>query len=235
MFLFGDHDQSHEFMLPLTGKTNIRASSADVKFSSAKRGLTTVTVLPGITGLVTVFESDKQLVLFSDPVTAASFWAPPLASTSGDLKSFWQFGTNSTLLIGGPYLVRNATVAKSGHLALRGDLNASVPLTVIGPKTINSISWNGEDVPVDAAINSGHRSSAIRTGHLNLKVKSNEVKVPALTNWKFADSLPEIQSSFSDASWIVADHTTTNITTKPLFGDGRVLYGMFNSASMFWF
>ena len=44
---------------------------------------------------------------------------------------------------------------------------------------------------------------------------------------RHADSLPEVQSGFSDEKWVVADHTTTNITAKPKFGDGRILYGTF--------
>ncbi|TCD66865.1 hypothetical protein EIP91_000819 [Steccherinum ochraceum] len=229
LFLFGDADQSHEFALALTGKAAVRSSQADIKFTShAGQKTTTVTVLPGVQGLVTVFESDTQLVLFSDPVTAATFWSPTIPAASGDLKNFWQFGSNNTILIGGPYLVRNATITKSGELALRGDLNATARLTLIAPSTVKSLSWNGERVPVDAAASaSGHggKSSAIRTGQLDMAVKASSAKVPALTKWKFADSLPEIQSNFSDADWIVANHTTTNITTKPLFGDGQVLYG----------
>lgn len=232
LFLFGDTDQSHEFAVSLTGSDGVRASQSDVKFSTSHvNGLTTViTVLPGVKGLITVFESDTQLVLFSDPVTAATFWAPTIPSTSGAFKNFWQFGSNSTVLVGGPYLVRNATISRSGELALRGDLNTSAVLTVIAPSTVSSVSWNGERVPVDAAPSasgSGRKSSVIRTGRVDMTVNANSVKVPTLSNWKFADSLPEIHSSFSDADWIVADHTTTNITTKPLFGDGKVLYGAF--------
>jgi hypothetical protein len=37
--------------------------------------------------------------------------------------------------------------------------------------------------------------------------------------------LPEIQSSFNDDSWTIANHTTTNIPLKPYYGDGRILYG----------
>ena len=39
------------------------------------------------------------------------------------------------------------------------------------------------------------------------------------------DSLPETGADFDDSDWVVADHTSTNITQGMLFGDGRVLYG----------
>ncbi|CAL1698277.1 unnamed protein product [Somion occarium] len=224
LFLFGDSDQSHEFSFTPSGKPTIRPTESNVKLS--KDGSSTlVSVLPGSTGLVTVWESDAQLVLFSDPVTAATFWAPVIPSTdnSTPLKNFWQFGSNTTVLVGGPYLVRNATITRSGELALRGDLNDSAILTVIAPPSVKSVSWNGVRVPTDFTGNSGSR--AIRTGHLSLSSDIESITPPTLTDWKFADSLPEIKPGFSDADWIVANHTTTNITTKPIFGDGRILYG----------
>ncbi|KAI1781617.1 hypothetical protein LXA43DRAFT_1105617 [Ganoderma leucocontextum] len=53
-----------------------------------------------------------------------------MVDTVPGFESFWQFGTNTTVLVGGRYLVRNATIS-GGTLALRGNLNASVPLTVV--------------------------------------------------------------------------------------------------------
>lgn len=69
-------------------------------------------------------------------------------------------------------------------------------------------------------------------GQLEFTLDANKtIAIPSLTKWKFKDSLPEVQADFDDSAWKVADHTTTNITQKPLFGDGRVLYGssLFNS------
>ena len=226
LFLFGDEDQDHEFSFSPIGKDEVRSASSTVKFTE-KNGHTLVSVLAGSKGLVTIWESESQIVLFSDPVTAGSFWAPAIPSeqSSSPLKNFWQFGTNTTALIGGPYLVRNATLSRSGELALRGDLNASTLLTVIASPEVRSVSWNGFRVPTDFVGSS--RSGVIRTGHLSLSKEASGITVPKLTNWKFADSLPEVQSGFSDEKWVVADHTTTNITAKPKFGDGRILYGTF--------
>ncbi|KAF8525605.1 glycoside hydrolase superfamily [Hysterangium stoloniferum] len=221
LFLFGESAQSHEAALKLgPSNSGARAISSSVKFSSDNANdVTTVTFLPGITGLVTVWESSSQLVLFSDPVTAASFWAPVIPGSS-DLSQYWQFGSNDTVLVGGPYLVRNATI-KNSELQLTGDLNTSVALTVFAPSNIKTVTWNG--VPVSDLKDAQGKSSAI-TGHLNMKATSS-LRLPQLSDWKFADSLPEIQPTFNDANWITANHTTTNIIPPPLFGDGRVLYG----------
>ncbi|OBZ71548.1 putative beta-galactosidase A [Grifola frondosa] len=224
LFLFGDGDQSHEAALAFTG-SGVRAQSADVRFSGGGAA-TTVTFLPGVKGLITVWDSDTQLVLFADPVTAATFWAPTIPAampnTAPGLESFWQFGSNTTVLVGGPYLVRNASISH-GELALRGDLNVSVPLTVIAPSSVTAISWNGERVPVDATTTSAGRG--FLTGHLTLSSSVKSIEAPTLGGWRFADCLPEVQPGFSDEDWAIADHTSTNITQKPLFGDGRVLYG----------
>ena len=218
LFVFGDADQSHELALTLKGARGTHTTDSRFTFSNTSAG-TIVSIAPGAAGLVTLWDSDAQLVLFADPITAATFWAPALPGSASDgLGSFWQFGTNSTLLVGGPNLVRNASLSANGAtLALRGDLNASVPLTVIAPPSVRAVTWNGAGVRV--------RSDGQGVLHGSLTQKVTGVSVPALTGWKFADSLPEIQAGFDDSDWVIANHTSTNINQKPLFGDGRVLYG----------
>ena len=235
LFVFGDPDQSHEISLILTGRGGKRTDNAHVRFSSAhdsapqphpREGATTITVHAGIApGLATIWDSDEQLILFSDPVTAATFWSPPVRSptenTVHGLETFWQFRTNTTVLVGGPYLVRNATIEHGTTLTLRGDLNASVPLTVVAPRSVRTVTWNGRPVAVR------RDGRGVLWGRLKISKKVEEVRVPHLgeNGWRFADSLPEIKSDFDDADWIVADHTSTNITIGMAFGDGRALYG----------
>lgn len=233
LFLFGDADQSHETAITLTG-SGARAQSASVKFttspSTSARGISTVTVLAGSTGLVTLWDSDTQLVLFADPTTAATFWAPHIATKSAGtvpgFENFWQWGTNTTVLVGGPYLVRNASLADGGRtLALRGDLNASVPLTVIAPPSVSAVTWNGERVEGLRTTTTARGRGGFLRGQLAERASVKGVQVPKLTGWQFVDSLPEVAAGFDDSAWVVADHTSTNITRKPLFGDGRVLFG----------
>ncbi|KAF8873040.1 hypothetical protein BD779DRAFT_1477252 [Infundibulicybe gibba] len=86
-FLYGDSSQAHESELPLTVTPNpLTHAQSSVKFTA---GLTTGTAIvsfeSGIEGLVTAWDSDKQLVLFADSVTAATFWSP-VAGKAADLK-----------------------------------------------------------------------------------------------------------------------------------------------------
>ncbi len=240
LFLYGSADQSHEFAFEATGTGTVRTPSSRIRFppSSATGGYTTVAVLPqpgsdpAAPGLLVIWDSDEQLVLFADPGTAATFWAPairfpaPIQDTAVEgLENYWRFGTNATVLVGGPHLVRNATLARDGHggttLALRGDLNASVPLTVIAPPGVRAVSWNGKAVEVRGD------GRGVLSGRLVRSVDVERVRVPKLEGWKFRDSLPEVRPGFDDSDWVVADRTTTNIFLKPVFGDGRVLYGAF--------
>ncbi|KIP02769.1 glycoside hydrolase family 35 protein [Phlebiopsis gigantea 11061_1 CR5-6] len=213
VFLYGDADQGHEFALLSGGKTSTFA-------------FTPATFPGGLKVVSAPKASGQPLVLFADTNTASTFFAPHVPSAAADVKfrNFFQFGTNETVLVGGPQLVRNATVA--GHtLALRGDLNASVPLTLLVPSAVSTVSWNGKAVAVRPLAGAPSFPGAkLLSGSLTFGLGAGSIAVPALTGWKFADSLPEAAAGFDDGAWTTADHTTTNITA-PLFGDGRVLYG----------
>jgi Beta-galactosidase, domain 2/Beta-galactosidase, domain 3 len=174
-------------------------------------------------GPFAVIDTSTSLVLVSTSLTAGTFFGPVLSGT-GPHGSFWQIGTNSTVLVGGPYLVRNASLGVDGTLALCGDLNASVTLHVIGPPEVTTVTWNGETVAKNTtATKNLSRFPGTFVGHLTFP--KTKITVPDLTGWKFNNSLPEIQAAFNDSDWVVANHTTTNIPFKPYYGDGRVLYG----------
>ncbi|PIL34810.1 hypothetical protein GSI_02597 [Ganoderma sinense ZZ0214-1] len=248
LFLYGHPSQAHEFAFTPAGAPSSFSSSPSSPLvqiqpsdsDKAGGGASVVTVLPGVQGLVTVWESDMQLVLYADVTTAASFWAPPVRSSTANshtipgLDAFWQFGTNATVLVGGPYLVRNASLVDTAEgegkgaktLALVGDLNASVPLTVFAPPEVVAVTWNGEPVGTMAQLGaSGLRAELTLKRELEGEAGVKAVRVPELTGWRYADSLPEVGRGYDDAGWVVADKTSTNIPTKPAFGDGRVLYG----------
>ena len=232
LFLHGDISQDHEATLVLTGTPNKvqNTQSSLIKFttsnSSLASGNTIVSFLPGIEGLVTVWDSDRQLVLYADSVTAATFWSPVIAGPSNDpLANYWGLGTNESILVGGPYLVRDAKLSGS-TLALRGDLKTDVRLTLIAPRNVRYITWNDQPVFGDFSVASSLSSIGGFVGYLRRRHSlTSGIKVPKLTGWKFRDSLPEIQESFNDDTWAVANHTTTNIPLKPHYGDGRILYG----------
>ncbi|KAL5501416.1 hypothetical protein ACEPAH_8676 [Sanghuangporus vaninii] len=231
LFLYDDSDQQYEFATYLkgVGSTTTQANVGSTLGSSPNA--TIFSILGNVTGLVTIFDSDKQLVLFSDTDTAGTFFAPVISpnSSSDNVQTFanyWQFGSNETVLVGGPYLVRNASVTGS-ELHLRGDLNVSsgVTLTVIMPPNVTSVLWNGKEVKKDKRASMSLTRGGGFVGSLSARLTTESFRIPELTGWRSADSLPEIHGNFSDEDWIIANHTTTNIPFKPFYGDGRVLYG----------
>jgi hypothetical protein len=225
LFLYGDSAHAHEAAMVFKGTPRIQVNSAYVELAAAPGGSTSVTFLPGIKGLVTVWDSDQQLVLFSDTGTTDTFWSPVLpGDPSKDLPSYFQFGSNESVLVGGPYLVRSARISGS-TLALRGDLEKDVRLIVIGPSTIRSMTWNDQTVFLNPAAQSALTAQGCLIGDVYVRRVSTGITVPTLKNWRYADSLPEITRGFSDAAWTVADHYKTNIPYPPHYGDGRILYG----------
>ncbi|KAF8074062.1 glycoside hydrolase family 35 protein [Lyophyllum atratum] len=229
LFLHGASTQEHEVTLALTGTPNKVQQSSLVTFSHGKASLASSTTIvsfqAGIEGLVTVWDSDTQLVLFADSVTAATFWAPVIAGKASDpLRNFWGLGTNTSVLVGGPYLVRSASITGT-TLALHGDLKTDVRLTVIAPRSVRSITWNGERVSSDVAASSSVTSIGGFVAQLQTSKSLGGISVPKLGGWKFKDSLPEIGGEFDDSDWVVANKTSTNIPLKPYYGDGRILYG----------
>ncbi|KAG2073391.1 glycoside hydrolase family 35 protein [Suillus decipiens] len=221
LFLYGDPASESEVTLTLRGTPRIKGAGVS---SVSSNGVTTVTLLSGIQKLTTIWDSSEQLVLYSDVNTAGTFWSPEISTQdSVEFANYWQFGTNSSILVGGPYLVRNATITGS-TLALRGDLNDSVQLMVIAPDDVKTVTWNGISISSDAAATSNITAQGGFVAQLDTTFTRHDYAPPVLTKWRYADSLPEIRSEFSDANWTLANHTTTNIPS-PYYGDGRVLYG----------
>ncbi|KAG7440311.1 glycoside hydrolase family 35 protein [Guyanagaster necrorhizus] len=226
LFIYGDASQEHEIALSLTGRSfRKQYDTSSFRATLTPSSVITIFSFPtGTQGLVTVYDSDSQLVLFADSDTVATFWAPVIpGDANSSLRNYWGLGTNESVLVGGPYLVRSASISGT-VLALKGDLNASTPLTIIAPAVISSVTWNGVALSVHASSSLTEIGGLI--GDLSMSSASVDFAVaPTLEGWKFRDSLPEIQPTFDDGSFVVANHTTTNIPLKPYYSDGTILYG----------
>ncbi|KAK2463368.1 hypothetical protein APHAL10511_004594 [Amanita phalloides] len=224
LVLYGDASQPHE--LSYFGPPAEASSSRIVSTSTDLRGHPTiVTFLPGVSGQVTVVDSPTMFVLYVDSTAIGTFWAPVIAGGLTDpLRNFWALGSNQTVLVGGPYLVRSANIS-GDTLSLRGDLKTDAMLTVIAPNNVKTVTWNGVIVSDSAFASSTVSKHGAFVGHLQITSSLTGISVPPLSGWMYRDSLPEIQSWFDDSKWVTANHTTTTIPYKPSYGDGRVLYG----------
>lgn len=230
LFLHGDSRHQHEAAIFLKDAPSGAVGHPLVSFQSQSLGtekLTLITFLPGAIGLIPILDTPKQLVLYADSDTAGTFWAPTLSGT-GDFAQFWQHGTNDTVLVGGPYLVRGARLEKNGsHLALQGDLLQDVRLFLFAPPNVKTLSWNEAAVIPDVQASQAISVyGGVITATLRSRVESltTSIVLPSLEGWKYANSLPEIQLDYSDENWTIADRKTTNIPYKPRWGEGPVLY-----------
>ncbi|EJU05035.1 glycoside hydrolase family 35 protein [Dacryopinax primogenitus] len=229
LFLYGPATDSHEAAFKLSGTSSAIVNTSgplDIQTSTIMDGThTMVDVLPGTTGLSYIWDSPSSLVLFADSDTAGTFWAPTIAQSSAtQFQHFYQFGTNETVLVGGPYLVRNASIS-GDTLELRGDLNDTTYLVVLAPSSVTKVTWNGDEVELDAGTSKVPSATGVLTATLTPKLTASSISLPSLNEWKYADSLPEVSGSYDDSYWTTADKYTTNIPYKPIYGDGPILYG----------
>jgi Beta-galactosidase jelly roll domain/Beta-galactosidase, domain 3 len=116
------------------------------------------------------------------------------------------------------YLVRSVDIEGTA-LHINGDLNATVPIKVIGaPSSVKDLHFNS--VKLDFTIDpvTGEWSST-------LEYTAPIINLPNLStlDWKYLDDLPEIQSSYDDSAWTNADLTTSNNPT--LLETPTSLYG----------
>ena len=168
-------------------------------------------VINGNPNGISVVKFGSVVVIVADKAAAATFWQPRL-SASYDVSP----DTPSVLVVG-PYLVRNASVVGS-NLLLTGDVEKAIEITIIAPSSVKIIKWNGKLV----------KTSKGSLG-VGLVAKLDDIpRLPALPilknlEWKSADSLPEIAPDFDDSKWVVAAKTSTSRPLQPFAGK-MVLY-----------
>lgn len=257
LVLYGDTSYAFEAMLRPKGENHHLWRDDKIKMQGDPSEGVVVSILPGFKGLIELWDSDEQLILYCDTTTAETLYAPILEKendgmTDTPFGNFWGIGTDATVLIGGPYLVRRAVISGDNNdvLALEGDISGETMLRIIGaPRNLRRITWNGFDVEgltclgkqAKASIKTGVIRPREETLSISTCSESNPDSGPVLKRtwtipssgdnivttlgpWKYQDSLPEIDVDFDDSDWLVAGNSTTNSHLKPYFGDGPVLY-----------
>ena len=184
--------------------TPVVSGSSSIKAKS----LGNTVVITGNPSGISVVKFGRTTVIVADKSTATTFWQPRISES---LSSYGVAPDDPSVILAGPYLVRNATISSS-TLELVGDINATTTLTVLAaPTTVSSITWNGSPVKIS-------KTQVGLVGTLPGPV--TQVPLPDLTTaiWKTIDSLPEISPSFDDSTWIVANKTSVQRIFKPYAG-----------------
>ena len=164
-------------------------------------------------GLTRVDIGSGTTLLIVDKVFAYGLWAPRLAGSDGD-ESYDQSPDRPSVLVAGPYLVRNASL-EGATLKLYGDINATTVISVLASSNISAFTWNG--VHVDASVD----KFGFLSGSAPLNV--TEVHLPNLRDveWWAVDSLPEVQDDFDDSEWVAANLTDVKSPYQPYNGTVR--------------
>lgn len=177
---------------------------------------------------LTIDGRDTLLVL-ADTLSAYKMYAPTIASgarSKSRFANFWGVGTNETVLVSGAPFVRNASLAglERDTLVLEGQTNSSTRLSVFAPPHVTQLIWNGEKLD---------EVSRTVWGGLEADVAGPSAAVanfqpPKLTDWKYADSLPEVGlEPFDDSEWTLANKTKSHNPywhSNTVQTDGQVLF-----------
>ncbi|KAI7773977.1 hypothetical protein LA080_009499 [Diaporthe eres] len=205
LILHAGAGETHEFAFPAKlGKPTIEGDSSTVKIETVGSA---VAVQWEVTQERKVLHYGSNLdVYLLWRNEAFNYWVLDLEAAS-PVGNYTAPNKESVIANAG-YLLRTAT--KSGTaLYLTGDLNATSPLEIIaGLPGSNNIYFNGVKVPNVKSANG--RLSA------TLTYSPPSVKLPELSalEWKYIDSLPEIQASYDDSQWTRADQANTSNTAR---------------------
>lgn len=108
------------------------------------------------------------------------------------------------VIINGAYLLRTASI-QDNELRLTGDINATTNFEVIYEPTgqVSKISLNGQ------LLDSGRSSAGKPSAAVPFELPVLDTPDLSTVEWKYLDSLPEIQPSYDDTLWTLCNHTTS--------------------------
>jgi hypothetical protein len=158
-----------------------------------------------------VVQIGDLLVYILDRNTAYNYWVPDFARNDQWGAFTSNLGNRTSVIVQAGYLIRSVSI-DGATLSIDGDLNATVPINVLGaPSSAKKLSFNGEKLAFTTDPVTGEWSST-------LTYKPPKINLPDLStlSWKYLDDLPEIQSSYDDSAWTLADHPTSNNTIYSL-------------------
>ncbi|KAL1304118.1 hypothetical protein AAFC00_000549 [Neodothiora populina] len=153
-------------------------------------------------GTTTLRLSNGVLLYLLDLSTAWTFFAPSITSDPN-------VGPDQHVFAIGPYLVRNATISGNTVVLLGDNANATTLEVYTGRSGVNTVSWNGQDLPTRKTPYGSLKADIEGTA-------DQEISLPIFSTWQVADSLPERSRDYNDSAWIVCDKLSTLSKVKPL-------------------
>ncbi|VDB90643.1 unnamed protein product [Peniophora sp. CBMAI 1063] len=213
LVLYAQPGENGETVLKLDNEPTVSLTEAPTATSAYEDGLLYLNYALDGDQYIDVEGNSSTTIIVLDKKSAYN-WHAPILPGDGDFPNFFSIGSNASVLVKGPYLVRNASIS-GDTLFLTGDTNGTTTLEVFGPSNVNSLFWNGKAYDVNPTT---HRSYV---AHIEA---ADPVALPTLGAWKVLDSLPEADADFDDSDFVTADLTDTNYTNLPPLSGDVVLY-----------
>jgi hypothetical protein len=153
----------------------------------------------------------RSKIFVADKQTALSIWNVKLLK---DIAIHYDNSPEApSILVFGPYLVRNATIGNFGtQLVLYGDVNATTTLDIAAPQSIRTVMWNDKKLVAYKT-----RLGTMRA-QVPFDVKAHSLPSLRDASWACTDSLPEIEAGFDDSDWVSANKTETSRPFQPYGG-----------------
>jgi hypothetical protein len=114
------------------------------------------------------------------------------------------------------YLVRSAS-GNGSNLDISGDTNQTTSIEIHAAEAFTSFTWNQSPLQVTQG------ADGIWRGQID---GPPELVPFQITNWTYADSLQEIDPSFDDSTWVVANKTST-VNPNIVYPDYTGLYNLY--------
>lgn len=223
LILYGSEGESHEFALPGSlGEPMVQGTHVNV---CNKSGLVIVNRQVQPSRRVVEFNGLTVFLLWRNQACNYRVLGLPDAET-GTIPFV---ETESSLIINGGYLSRNATL-NHDRLHLTGDINATTEFEVIGGVSTDvSVFFNGKK------LNTTKQSERLKTV---AKFHKPILRLPDLSTlpWMKLDSVPELSDTSSDRDWTKASldktaNTSSNWSTPTSLFSGD--YGYHSGSLLF--
>lgn len=210
LLLYGGQSETHEFALPIDVG---RPSSTDgVKYRQSGE-MQIIQWKVGPDRIVLHFDHLVVYLLWRNE--AYNYWSLDLLEPEpiNLYSSPSRLDGNSTVIVKAGYLLRAAAVEGS-TLNLIGDVNATTEIEVVAAPVgcCNSITFNSATLKTGSCKDSRRLSAVV-------DYKTPPLDLPRLSqlDWRYLDSLPEIQPNYDDSRWkacnLTASNNPRNLTT----------------------
>ncbi|KAF1986085.1 glycoside hydrolase family 35 protein [Aulographum hederae CBS 113979] len=208
LLLYGGMGETHEFALPKEIGVLTDPENENIKYSNAgKAQIVQWTV--GKDRVMLSFGKDLDIYLLwrNEVYTYWTLDLPspePLGRYTSPSRLNSSDASRSSVIVKAGYLLRSASI-RNERLYLVGDVNATTEIEVITAPLgcCKALSFNGRDM-----------ESTFIDGRLTATVlfEAPEIHLPDLAkmDWRYVDSLPEIQNGFDDNSWTLCDKVASN-------------------------